>query len=171
MTTVEAPETGLGIEIWETLLQGHTCGEACWHAREDVCRCSCGGRNHGCLRDGNTQPDRVCRKGQYIYKLLAVLSDDKRCGIGYSEACNLVDRFIVKAWPEGNPNRPMLDYTTGKQAVRPDGRLYFYSPSADDKGIPAFARTASESQRRWPEATGYTEAPILVWARWDLITA
>jgi len=171
MTTVEAPETGLGIEIWETLLLGHTCGEACWHAREDVCRCSCGGRNHGCLRDGNTQPDRVCRKGQYIYKLLTVVSEDEGGQSGYNAACHTVDAFIARAWPDGNPSQPMIDYSTGKQAVRPDGRLYFYSPRADDKGIPAFARTASESQRRWPEATGYTEAPILVWARWDLIDA
>jgi hypothetical protein len=23
------------------------CTSKCWHAEEDVCRCSCGGRNHG----------------------------------------------------------------------------------------------------------------------------
>lgn len=37
-----------------------TCSEACWHAREEVCRCSCGGKNHGCLKvEGGTQPDRT----------------------------------------------------------------------------------------------------------------
>lgn len=34
----------------EALYTEHTCGDACWHAHEDICRCSCGGRNHGCLR-------------------------------------------------------------------------------------------------------------------------
>ena len=35
------------------MISGHTCGPACWEAREDVCRCECGGKNHGCLRDPN----------------------------------------------------------------------------------------------------------------------
>ena len=27
-----------------------TCGDACWAARSDVCRCSCDGKNHGITR-------------------------------------------------------------------------------------------------------------------------
>ncbi len=42
-----------------SILSGHTCGPACWEAREDICRCECGGKNHGCLRDSNgIQPTR-----------------------------------------------------------------------------------------------------------------
>jgi hypothetical protein len=50
-----------------------TCGEACWEAREDVCRCSCGGRNHGCLRtpDG-VRPTRNAKIDGYRYELKAV---------------------------------------------------------------------------------------------------
>ena len=43
-----------------------------WHAREDICRCSCGGRNHGILRNGGEQPERTSRKGRAIYKLIAI---------------------------------------------------------------------------------------------------
>src|SRR6476660_3896296 len=50
-----------------------TCGDACWHAREDICRCSCGGKNHGCLRDANgDQPVRTSRIDGYMYELRAV---------------------------------------------------------------------------------------------------
>ena len=38
-----------------------TCGEACWSAREDICRCSCAGANHGCNRGENGErPQRMC---------------------------------------------------------------------------------------------------------------
>jgi len=34
------------------------CGPACWEAREEVCRCSCGGVNHGIHRhDGECKHD------------------------------------------------------------------------------------------------------------------
>lgn len=166
MTTVEAPQS-LIAEFLD--LAGDTCGEACWHAREDVCRCSCRGRNHGCLRNGGTQPERVSRKGRYVYRLLTVVSCDEWGG--YNRSVEIVEEFIRKAWPNGNPNHPLIaNYGTGEQARKADGSLWFYSPRADDPGIPAFARTASASQRRWPEATGYQSPPILVWARWDLIS-
>ena len=31
-----------------------TCADACWFAREDVCRCSCGGAQHGILLEKPT---------------------------------------------------------------------------------------------------------------------
>ena len=49
-----------------------TCGEACWSAKEDVCRCSCGGRNHGITRTGTPAPVRQCRRGMWQYKLTAI---------------------------------------------------------------------------------------------------
>lgn len=50
----------------------HTCGEACWSAKEEVCRCECGGKNHGImLRDGVTGI-RAAKIGGYRYELLAV---------------------------------------------------------------------------------------------------
>lgn len=58
-----------------------TCGEACWSAREDVCRCSCGGKNHGITRNGAGIPERTRKKQGRVYKLIAVT--------GYGEACDL----------------------------------------------------------------------------------
>lgn len=50
-----------------------TCGENCWHAREEKCRCECGGKNHGCLigPDGK-RPVRTCRIDGQRYELAAV---------------------------------------------------------------------------------------------------
>lgn len=59
-------------QVW-AIMTSQTCGEACWHATEDICRCSCGGKNHGCLRNGDgTQPERTCRIGGLRYKLIGV---------------------------------------------------------------------------------------------------
>ena len=51
-----------------------TCGTACWEAREDVCRCSCGGRNHGIARQGARGP-RTCKAGSARYELVAVVAE------------------------------------------------------------------------------------------------
>lgn len=48
-----------------------TCGENCWNAKEDVCRCECGGRNHGIhLRGENAV--RACRINGRRYELVSV---------------------------------------------------------------------------------------------------
>ena len=53
---------------------GHTCSEACWYAREDTCRCSCGGVNHGILTvDGVEQPARTKRVKAKVFELVAVM--------------------------------------------------------------------------------------------------
>lgn len=76
-------------------LTGSTCGEACWHAREEICRCSCGGKNHGCLKSGNGEhPERTAKIDGKRYKLAAVgatVHDDaqrlnKEAGITYAYA-------------------------------------------------------------------------------------
>lgn len=49
-----------------------TCGEPCWHAREDICRCYCGGRNHGCLKTADgIAPTRMAKIDGYMYRLKA----------------------------------------------------------------------------------------------------
>ncbi len=58
------------------ILTASTCGEACWHAREELCRCSCGGANHGCLkRADGIQPVRTCRVSGVRWKLAGVGPD------------------------------------------------------------------------------------------------
>ena len=57
----------------EAVLTGTTCGEGCWFAREKVCRCSCGGKNHGCLlKDGAEKPVRNSKIDGEHYELAAV---------------------------------------------------------------------------------------------------
>ena len=51
---------------------GTTCGFACWEAREPVCRCSCGGKNHGILARGGPRPERTCQIKGSMYRLAAV---------------------------------------------------------------------------------------------------
>jgi hypothetical protein len=49
-----------------------TCGEACWKAKEDICRCECGGKNHGIqLRTGQNGV-RAAKIGGHRYELVAV---------------------------------------------------------------------------------------------------
>lgn len=55
----------------KSFLSDITCGEACWEAREDVCHCSCGGKNHGIHRRGGTA-ERTAKIDGYKYKLEAV---------------------------------------------------------------------------------------------------
>ena len=50
-----------------------TCGENCWTAREEICRCSCSGANHGCLLSGDGErPVRSARVRGKRFQLLAV---------------------------------------------------------------------------------------------------
>ena len=60
----------------EAIITETTCGENCWTAREDVCRCQCGGKNHGIQRDdedGSEQPTRTRRVKGKIYELHSVV--------------------------------------------------------------------------------------------------
>lgn len=57
------------------ILTGHTCGDACWHAREAVCRCSCGGKNHGILLQGGARPERTAKIGGAMYRLAEIGTD------------------------------------------------------------------------------------------------
>lgn len=72
MNPVEA-RIAAGMSPILAFLSEATCGEACWEAREDVCRCSCGGKNHGCLRavDG-VRPPRTAKIDGFRYELKAV---------------------------------------------------------------------------------------------------
>lgn len=131
-----------------------TCGEACWQAREDICRCSCGGKNHGCLRgvDG-ARPMRTAKLDGIMYELKAVgpcreLSQQ-------AEPINKSAGFIFY------PNLPQLN------------NKYYWKDS--DPGAPARIKPASKTQIEcWPELTSYKSLdkfdlyhnkPYLLWVR------
>lgn len=58
--------------LMAAVLTQTTCNEACWCAAEEVCHCSCGGKNHGIFRRTGERPERTCRIKGTWYKLGAV---------------------------------------------------------------------------------------------------
>lgn len=117
-----------------------TCGEACWEAREDVCHCSCHGKNHGILRHNGTRPQRNCRVESKRYILAAVI-------LGYNEAKD-AERQIAAEYMPG------LDWCA-------------YGQYRDESNPPIFTRKASDSQLRWHEVEGIdnpnNQTVMLVW--------
>lgn len=135
-----------------SLLTDTTCGEACWHAREEVCRCECGGKNHGCLRTkGGEQPVRACRIAGFRYELVAVgkFSDlyTKAQAINEAGGFSSVD------------------------ARMPEHR-YHYTHKETEDGSPARLKPASAAQvEKWAELTAWkgknADRPYLLWKRTD----
>ena len=137
----------------------HTCGEACWHAVDDVCRCSCGGKNHGCLRGANgVQPARMAKIGGHRYKL-AMVGDgareygcevNRQAGFRSVEPARLVDNGDGKAW----------------------WHQYSYTWETSKDGSPARVKPATFEQiQKWPELSAWRHLkpwenrPELCWVR------
>ena len=97
-----------------------TCNEACWEAREDVCRCSCGGANHGIYRHGGKQPGRFCHKQGRAYKVVGIFAD-------WYECRKAVHPYV---WPDGYntpgqrtrclPNEAVDEHATGHMLKWPE---------------------------------------------------
>jgi hypothetical protein len=157
------------------VLTSQTCGEACWHAREDVCRCSCGGRNHGCLLNvGAARPERTCKIDGVRYKLAGV--GNYRDLIGDARAMNR-----AAGWRSVETPTIVIDgigqgFTPADAATaRAEGRKvefvqYRYSWSETDAGAPARLKSASASQRNWTELAGWKESAgvYLLWQRCEM---
>jgi hypothetical protein len=124
-------KTNAGMNSIVAFLSEATCGAACWEAREDVCHCSCGGKNHGCMRGADgTQPQRTAKIDGFRYVLAAV-------DASYGDAARINDSF-------------------GK--CRRIGS-FAYGWSETDKGAPARLKLASDTQMAsWPELKSYREA-------------
>ena len=123
-----------------------TCGEACWEAREDVCRCSCNGKNHGVLRNGNERPARTCKIQGYWYELHTVTD----YGTGKS-LCQELRKDDAVLHPEN------YRYYNGTTMV------YYDSTPGD-----AFhCKAPSKSQKNWTEAinSGVTGYMVFIWKR------
>lgn len=132
-----------------------TCGEACWHAKEEICKCSCGGKNHGILKtvDG-IQPVRTCRITGNRYELVSV----GNWADGYNEGMELL-----------KPHNPRAVHKINSQLT------YTYKWELTDNGAPYRLRPASRPQiSNWAELAPYREmsridlyraAPALLWKR------
>jgi len=157
---VTAPKlTVLGV------LTGETCGDACWHAREDICRCSCGGKNHGCLRTADgVQPVRTRRIGGRMYRMVAVESYALRMAPGAAPICSI---------------RPMEDTKDVWDAkVRQQHLAPTKERTWNDSGIEAVVMkiATKDETARWPELAawreypyaGWYDRPLVIWAREDV---
>lgn len=135
-----------------------TCGEACWHAREDVCRCSCGGKNHGCLSHGGERPERTAKIGGERYKLIGV---GKHKDL-YADACRINREAGYKAL-----DKPSLVTNCDGES---SWHQYYYTWCTTDNGAPARLKTASAQQRNWSELAGWKDERevYLLWERIDM---
>ena len=131
MLTPTQEKIAAGMNPLTAFLTEATCGEACWNAREEICRCSCGGKNHGCLRvTGSEQPVRSAKIDGYRYELVAV----GKSGL-YAEAEKI--------------NRAAPPKSVGQ---------YTFSWRDTDAGAPARVKKASKSQLAgWMELGSFKE--------------
>ena len=123
-----------------------TCGEACWRAREDVCRCYCGGANHGVLRSGNGErPTRTRRVGRHVYELEAVFggtSGDRDAhkyiteileARGVQYAYHVAGNAnISNEWADSHKDNPYRFAPASKSAVKSWPELSAYRDSLED---------------------------------------
>jgi hypothetical protein len=128
-----------------------TCGEACWEAKEDVCKCSCNGKNHG-IRKRGENPIRTKRVKGHLYYLQMVGNR--------IELMNIVNDLLPiitgnknanAAWYDFNPSKAgspmMLNYATSEQAKK----------------------WAELSQwKNLSEQDFYFESPAILWRREDI---
>ncbi len=134
-----------GMSPLAAFLTDATCGEACWHAREEVCRCSCGGKNHGCLKTTNGEkPERTSKINGHRYILKAVGE---------------------RLWEEAVAiNRSVGPYKIGKF-----GYEYYWRET--DIGAPARLKPASKEQlAKWEELATFKDLPFyktvyLLWVK------
>lgn len=89
-------------------LTDSTCGEACWSAKEEICRCECGGKNHGIqLRGGSGV--RACKINGRRYELVAV-GNHHELFKQAQELCRQRDIASGKAWEEDGVTRTISTY-------------------------------------------------------------
>ena len=117
-----------------------TCGDACWRAREDVCRCLCGGANHGCLRTaGGVQLERTARILGSMYRLAAVGTYSEMRRALYDKAD--VIRQTEPKIPAGSKYYADMGYV-------------IHDCQDNERGARFWVKSASKDQiARWPELT------------------
>lgn len=139
-----------------SFLSDITCGEACWHAKEEICRCSCGGKNHGCLLElDGSRPVRSCRMGGFQYELAAV---------------GTWEQIAIDARNINNAHFPAyVDTTRGTMGGVEQDMHYHYGYNASEDGAPARVKGATSPQiGKWAELSAWldkTERPFLLWRR------
>ena len=147
-------------------LTEQTCGDACWHAKEDVCRCSCGGKNHGVLRtkDGD-QPVRTAKIDGVRYELRAT---GKRQEL-YSDAKQINTLLNDGSKRYRRIERPITCSDGSKMQ-------YKYTWKETDPHAPARLKYPTKAQlAKWPEMSAYRDLEpwdlrdiSILWVRCDM---
>jgi len=124
------------------VITSQTCGENCWHAKEEVCRCSCGGANHGCLLvNGAQQPIRTKRIDGAMYELAEV-------GVKPYE----IDERLRKDFPPKCVVPESIPQYCDKD--KPGFKTYYWTYQSLNS--PLRCKTATKEQlAKWPELTAY----------------
>ena len=130
------------------VMTGSTCGDACWHAREEICRCSCGGANHGILNRGDTRPRRTCKIDGQFYELAGIIAGraDGEC---WNDVFKRTDAARHELTRERFPNIDPFAYGAYRQ----------------ESTFPVVDRKISPTQAKWPEVAAVHDAMRLIWAR------
>lgn len=150
------------------VLTSQTCGEPCWHAREEICRCSCGGKNHGCLNaaDGE-RPVRMAKIDGERYTLAAVgrsadlIEQAKEIN---GRQWRQVERAegVIGSRVSGDDGKPFsADELAAARAAGENVWFtqYCYSWRETDAGAPARMKTATREQvLKWPELAGWQDS-------------
>lgn len=137
-----------------------TCGEACWHAKDTDCKCSCGGKNHGIFHRGGIA-ERTCKLNGHAYKLVAV---DSYSNVLELQRELLAGYGVMRCYDYyGNGEYKHQTYLS-QFACRGDKDVY---------GFPLVAKQATLSQcQRWRELSDHKnitemersrKAPYLLW--------
>lgn len=138
-----------------------TCGLACWMAKEEKCKCSCGGVNHGILKGhaqigANDVPVRKRRIGTTIYRLSNVVT--------VQPANQPADFYSTDKWKD-------YGWYAAEQLCRRYGMTGWLSvPNARNKQTPMafFVRATKAAWPKWPETCNHGVRPYLVWVRDDV---
>lgn len=168
------------------ILTDQTCGEACWHARDEICRCSCGGKNHGILRgkDG-VQPRRTAKIAGIMYLLEAVGMFDELYGkaeeINRQAGYKMIEEATLICDSRGTSLHPDAQGLKEKERLESEGHevywsQYLYEWQPTDDGAPARIKYSTENQiAKWPELTAWRVQdvayphqrvrPALLWVR------
>ena len=131
------------MNIQQAIITNHLCNFSCWEAREKICRCECGGKNHGILntKDG-VKPPRRSRINGVAYTLLAVAENNlHKLARGINEQSGPYKEEKITAY---------------------DGKLlhyrYFYHDN--DPNAPCRVKTATKAQlSKWVELSAYKNIP------------
>ena len=122
-----------------------TCGAGCWSAQEDVCKCSCGGKNHGLTLKGGCA-DKIVKIDGLRYKLFEV---------------GAYNHLYLKCRDLLHDSKKSLSYNGA----------YWYRFSHSDKNSPFRLKPISENQKKWAECSHLETIrfPYAIWQKVEVV--